>query len=63
MKIKIVRDSKGEVVGTIEETTSEETQVEMELEQGYDEDEMEVSRRDLFDLDDFFKKSGKPRKP
>jgi hypothetical protein len=63
MKIKIIRDSKGEIVGTIEETSSEEARVEMELEQGHKQEEIEVSHNYLFDLDSFFKRYKQSKKP
>ncbi|MEK6325774.1 MAG: hypothetical protein AABN33_29380 [Acidobacteriota bacterium] len=62
MKIKIVRDAKGEVIATADEPKGLEMLVEPELDKDHVLEEVDAKPSYAFDLDDFYKKYRKVKK-
>ena len=51
MKLQLVRDAAGGVLGTVAEAAPDEVPVEAELTDGLTVEEEDIDRRDLFDID------------
>ena len=55
MKVQLIRDANGTVFATVNEAEEGSVPLEADTEPGQEIEVLEVARRDLFDLDNFYK--------
>jgi len=62
MKVELVRNSKGDVVGTYAQPTGDEVPVEADLREGDTIEEAQIRLSDLANIEGFYSKLAKPTK-